>query len=438
MNRLLFSLLLCAFFLPTLQGQQELSTWFYTNLQQSQALNPAWNAQQEKLTFTLPGLYFNAELPAAFNDFVGENAQGQTIIDPGPVLDASDPTDQILSHLHLNTVGVGFNAAGFRWTFQHSVRVHEFLEYPIEMLRVGWEGNAQYIGETVPIGPDFQVYAYNEFAVGLSRTFGKLSIGVRGKYLNGVGDVSTERDQTFATLFTSDDIYQLELNTDYRINSSAYVRINDIDDVDLNIDNYDIGELFNRNAGWAIDLGASLAVNDQLTLSASAVDLGQIVWKEAVENYTSAGTFTFEGLQFDNIFNQDSLSFQQAIDTLDQIFEFDETSESYTTSLPARFFVGGTWQLNEKWSLGALYNLESFRGQSYSAVAVNGQWAPIQGLRLGASYAWRYERLDQLGLQVIGQIGPVQLYALSDNVLAAFRPNESESTNGRVGLNLIF
>lgn len=435
--KIIIPILLSGIALPLwLNAQQELGLFYMQDLFQSQEINPAFAAERKGLTVALPSLYFNLDLPVAYNDVVEQNEDGDNIISIDKLLAESASEDRLLSHVHLQTLGAGFNLLGWRWSVQHQVKLNEFLEYPREMLDIGWNGNAAYIGQTVPIGPEFQLVAHNEFSLAAAKKLGKLGIGVRAKYLTGIGDASTSR--TDATLFTSDDVYQLELTTDYQVNSSAFVRIEEIDDVEVDIDNYDWEDVITSNAGWGLDIGLTYDLTEKLQLSASVMDIGQIQWDEQVENYTSQGTTSYDGLFFEDIFNTDSLDFQDAIDTLDAIFEFEETNNSYSTDLPMRLYLGGQWSLNEQLSLGAVFLLESFRERNFYGFSVGGDFQPLSWLTVGGSYAWRYERFDNLGLRVGVTLGPVQFYALTDNIIGAIRPDEAASGNGRIGLNLDF
>ena len=59
-------------------------------------------------------------------------------------------------------------------------------------------------------------------------------------------------------------------------------------------------------------------------------------------------------------------------------------------------------------------------------------------LRLGAIYAYRHDKFDNLGLNAVVKLGPVQLVAATDNILTAIQLYDSNSANMRVGLNLLF
>ena len=62
----------------------------------------------------------------------------------------------------------------------------------------------------------------------------------------------------------------------------------------------------------------------------------------------------------------------------------------------------------------------------------------LSWLNLGASYAFRSETFDNLGINATVKVGPVQVFSVTDNIISALRPKDSHSANVRVGLNLLF
>ncbi|RQH17657.1 hypothetical protein D5R40_33275 [Okeania hirsuta] len=69
------------------------------------------------------------------------------------------------------------------------------LPTPATWFALAWEGNGDYIGQTLSVGPDFQAFAYHEIGLsGAVRLKKKLQIGARLKYLIGLADFSLARN----------------------------------------------------------------------------------------------------------------------------------------------------------------------------------------------------------------------------------------------------
>ena len=87
---------------------------------------------------------------------------------------------------------------------------------------------------------------------------------------------------------------------------------------------------------------------------------------------------------------------------------------------------------------GLIYN-ETFRGHSHPAFAVFGQMDFLQDkLSIGANASFRNGGTFNLGINGVASIGPLQLFASTDNILSVFSPYQNKNANIRAGLNLLF
>jgi len=59
-------------------------------------------------------------------------------------------------------------------------------------------------------------------------------------------------------------------------------------------------------------------------------------------------------------------------------------------------------------------------------------------INIGVNYAYRFNSATNVGLNTTFKIGPVQLFAATDNIIQALQPSAANNVNGRVGLNLVF
>ena len=244
-------------------------------------------------------------------------------------------------------------------------------------------------------------------------------------------------------MFTSDDIYQLRLQTDYNINTSTFAPTFLFDSlgtvgVEYTFDDIlNFNDIFTSNTGYAFDLGLTYQATEKLQLALSVIDIGQINWNDEVTQYRSNGTFEYDGLDISNIFQDDELDFEGTLDTLETIFNFKESSNDYTTKLPVKVYASATYQLNDRWQLGGMYYSEHFRGRTNIAAAISANARVGKFFQLGASYAVRNETFANVGLNVIATVGALQLYAVTDNIVGMVNPYDSENVNGRIGLNII-
>ena len=418
----------------SLVAQQELGLHFMQGLWQSSKTNPAFSIKP-KIHFSLPSTYYNiSHTGAAYNDAVITNEFGENVLDIGAVIDQLEDQNQLFTTVEAETFSFSIGLEKFRLSFHHSMKLNAFLDYPKELVELAWNGNSQFVGQTISVGPDVQAFAYNEFGIGAAMNILGVQAGARLKILTGIGDVSTER--TKAEVYTDPDIYQLTFNTDYLINTSGFFTYDGNEGFEVDFGDASFNDIFASNVGTAIDLGASFKFRN-IDISASIVDLGFISWKKNTVNYHSQGTYTYKGVDISGILRDDSISFEGALDSIGEILDFKETNRNYTTMLPTKLYLSAGYTIGIC-DLGGLLYSEVYRGKFYPAFTASARVRFGHILSLGATYGIRYKTFDNLGFNAIVKLGPVQFFGVSDNIISAFRPYDSRNANLRLGLNLLF
>jgi hypothetical protein len=417
-------------------AQQELGLHFMKEIWQSGKTNPAFTNDFSKVHYSLPSLYFNiAHNGATYNDVVITNENGENVLDIGAVIDRMDAQNQLFSTVEVETFSFSIGIKDLKLSLNHAIKLNTFMDYPKELVQLAWNGNSQFIGQTVNIGPDVQAFAYNEFGIGLATKIFDVGAGAKLKILTGIGDISSER--TDVQVYTDPDIYQLTFDTDYLINTSAFFNYEGGEDFDVDFGEVTFKEVFASNLGAAIDLGATFKIRN-IDVAASIVDLGFITWKKNAKNYHSQGSHTYEGVDISGVFRGDSVTFENTLDSIGDILDFKETNRSYTTMLPAKVYLSANYSLGELWDLGGLFYTEMYRGKVYPSFAASARVKFGTKLSLGATYAIRNKTFDNIGLNLMAKLGPVQFFGVTDNLISAFRPYDSRNSNLRVGVNLLF
>ncbi len=421
----------------SLTGQQELGTHLMRGVWQASYSNPAL-VPDAKIVVGLPGLYQNLGLTGiTYNEVVVEE-NGSRYIDLNRAVDALDEDNFIRENFTFETLSLGLRFGRLTLSAGHRLHFNAYANYPKTLIQLIAQGNAQFIGQTVDIGHDYQLGGYNELYLGAAVEVGfGLTVGGRFKLLNGFADISTDRNDL--TLFTSDEAYELTLNADYRINTTGSLDYDGFRDITFNYDftDFEAGDLFSINSGYAFDFGARYEIGP-LDIAVSILDLGKINWEEESANYSLAGAFEYQGLDIARQVLEDSTDFGSAIDTLAEKYEFVETNNTYETDLGPRFYLSGTYQLTPRLRLGGVFYTESYRNESFTAVALAANAQVSRLLAVGGLYAIRNNRFDNLGLNAAFTLGPAQLMFATDNLLTVFRPLDSNSMNFRLGINLVF
>jgi Family of unknown function (DUF5723) len=125
------------------------------------------------------------------------------------------------------------------------------------------------------------------------------------------------------------------------------------------------------------------------------------------------------------------------LDTVQQIFQFTESEEEYTTALPRKIYLNTNYEFSNKLALAATYYHELYRGRNFQAFGIGAQYQLNKFLAFGLSYNVRNESYFNIGMNLVARTGPVQLFLSTDNVAVAFQPLNNDNVNARIGLNLI-
>ncbi len=429
-----------------LSAQQELMLQQLPELWHASSTNPAFFPEGKKFAIGLPSFVLDARHSGdiTYND-IFRRQDGKNVLDLGQAIDQLEPENKVNYHQRLETVSFGWRLGG-GWALQagHSLRLDAHITYPKSLAEVLWNGNAAYLGDTLSIAPAADYSKWHELSAGVSKQFGNIRIGGRAKFLGGIGALRTDEDHRLATVFTDPDYYQLTLRTDYAFHAAYTVGTIDTSGLSYEIKNDpDKGGLFSASNGWAFDIGLQARIGDRLSVSLSVLDLGgKINWRDDRAAYFhSNGEFLYEGVTFpgeDLINGVDSLDLQGQLDSLNDIFQFQKTPESFSTSLPVRYYASASFDLSKRWRLGFTLFHENGPNRTATAVAASAQWTPLKWLSLGGMYGVNDRSAANIGFNLIVKPGPVQVYLLSDNVLTALTPYASPAVNFRLGASLVF
>ncbi|MBR9923192.1 MAG: hypothetical protein GYB31_20370 [Bacteroidetes bacterium] len=415
-------------------AQTQIGLSYMNELWQSSLNNPA-SQSEHRIVVILPSIGNTLAFTGPTYGNAISEIDGKTVLDVESIIANLEDRNQLREQFQIGTIGFSMQFGNIQLGLHHTTKFDAFLDYPKELPTLIWKGNAPYIGETIPLNNDLQINGYHEIGLSGSIDLGNINIGARLKYLSGIGDLSTTRNE--ASLYTDPEFYQLTFMSDYQLQTASslnYQAFNDFE-LDFRFGELSGDKLFSGNAGFGLDLGLTANVGS-FEFGASVIDLGSIKWQEEVKTYSSQGSFTYEGLDIGQALGGDSVSFEQALDTLSQIFEFEEGSGSYKTSLPTRAFLTAGYNLSNTWEVGAVLAGEFYREEMNPAVSLYGKATIGPWLRLGANYTLTNNTFDNLGLSAVVCAGPVQVYAMTDNIISAFDPENSRYFNFRAGVNV--
>ena len=451
-------LLIYSAFISGLYAQNSQTLYFIDRLPQSSLINPAFQ-HHHNYHIGLPGISsinVNAKTNfVSFSDIFFRHPQSDSLLTfLHPDADIGEFKSKLLNmnslsqDLGLNILSFGFRAGKSFFSFNISERSSFKADLPRDLFLLGLEGNEQFMGvEAVLSDLGADLIYFREYAAGYSRRVNeRISLGGRAKLLFGKAGLFLA--DTDMSLFTDPESYNTRVRSRFNMNLSMPVTLvkNDDGDIEEVISNfgtegYDpLDFIFNsRNTGFALDIGATYRIIDQATVYASITDLGFINWKEDVYNFSVDGDFEYDGINLSPLFNDDDFDpVDNLLDSIKGIFSLNDTRKSFSSGLPARVYLGGSYDLTPELSLGLLSRSEIYNGRLDQAFTLSansniGRW-------LSASLSWSMmnNSYNNLGVGLVLRGGGFQLYAISDNLNTVFYPHRTRSANLWVGLNLVF
>ena len=428
----------------SVSAQQEQTLNFMTDTWQAHMTNPAL-LPSKKLSIALPSVYFNINSPdLSVNDLIiNENGSRNLYLNKLYAPERPELT-HINGNVQVQTLGISLPVTNrLSLSIYQAATANPSVTYRRDLAQLFFKGNADFLGKTVAFGFSSNADMRSEIGIGAVYHLPVFTIGGRIKFHSGIAAIFTESDKLDISFNQTD--YSLGFKTDVDLRMFSAKKITNIRNAQDVINQ----GLFSKNSGISFDLGGSMKLG-KIQLNASLIDIaGSINWKNGGTAYTSKGDFTYKGQDLNNFsqfFKIDSLNSKTFTDTLKKVLGYTETAgTTYTQKLPMKLYLSGSYQLNDKLSLGALlYNESGGDRPSQTGFAVDATIKAVDipkilKVRAGLTYGLRNGKFNNLGAHVtLNAFKVFQIFAVTDNIITAFKPYDSNNANGRIGMGLIF
>lgn len=450
--RVAFVILFVCLYSEFLRGQDANGTaYFLPNLPQRVRFNPAYQPEY-KVWVGLPALsgisvdYTNSSF--GIDDLLVKEGKDSLYVDMDRMYKSLRKQNIIHfgNEISLLTVGVKINSwyatldvtEKNDFVFRANKDLFSFLK----------RGNEPYLGKTMNIGDlGLQLNAYEEVALGVSKKVnGKWTVGGRAKFLLGIANARMMNSKI--SIESASDAMNIHSKQDIRITAPLtfnYEKDGEYinwDSFDVDMDDFSTSMILNtKNPGFALDLGAEYQFNDKLKFYASVVDLGFIHWGAENYRFVQDASFNWEGGDLSNSIKKDDKSiddvFDDLIDSLKNEFRLKESQGAYTSMLRTKAYLGATYQVSKMVNVAGVAELTLLDKTFYPSLTASADVRLHRNVSAAVSYSVMPGNYVNVGAALTAKLGPVQLYASADNVLAADYTH-ARSLSGRFGINLLF
>ncbi len=304
------------------------------------------------------------------------------------------------------------------------------------------QGNAPYIGQTLNLDPQFDISAYQEFGFGVSRQVLKIfNVGARAKYLVGVTNINTIQGNL--SLTTDEQFYQLKADANYQIQMAGLPKVISTGGfADLAIDSFFTAQFGNglnnasQNSGFAFDLGGTMDIGEFLHVGLSILDIGTINWKQNAYQYNVSGNFEFTGIDAAGFLTGDDIA--NISDTLDNILSLSSNATNYSAGVNTKLYATARIKFGKSFYINSVLRNEFTPHGVRTGFGVGCQKEFGKILSVGAMYSIRNGSFTNVGANMSLKLGPIQVFAMSDNLLPIINQWQAANSNARVGVNITF
>ncbi len=423
----------------SVHAQQANTLFLFHSIPQSNQLNPAVQLKC-KWFIGLPVLS-TVHVNYSNNAFTYNDLANGTELELDEVYDRLKRMNMISAEMITYPVSLGYRHGTNYFTFSVADRFTTFNSFSRKFAGMLLYGNSQYIGETARFNNTrFNGTWYREYSAGWSMKYDRLTtFGARAKLLFGKGSLHTGSSRLI--LGTDVETFDLSITGDVTFNSSFPLILNQnsagaITSIEVQDPDYFALLMNPRNVGIAADLGVIHEYTNDITLSASLLDVGAILWTDALYNINAEVDFLYEGVSEGTDFSA-AAYYRDLSDSIAGDIIYDVTSRPYISALPTQLILGGAYRYNKYVSLGAVMRNMLVNKHLSTSVTASVNLSFIERFQGSLSWSYLNNTLLNVGAGVAYTGRGMQLYAVTDNFLGFITPLDTRTINFRFGMNLM-
>ncbi|MBQ4914094.1 hypothetical protein J8L85_06585 [Maribacter sp. MMG018] len=456
-----------------LVSQNKQLLYDFTEIPQSLMVNPGMETSFK--------WYGGVPLLSGVSGYVGSNGVSVNDIFADDGLDINDKVrdrmvrglstkDEFSGNLQLELFNIGYRSSdpNVFYSFGAYLEMDNISYWPQDYAVLLFEGNADQLNRRFDLS-DLKARGsmVNVFHIGVNkRVSNDLTIGARGKLYSGIFDyTSTNNKGYLVNTEGSNNTFTTTLSSDMKLKTSGVRELNTAQEDDELVNAIMKRAFFGGDLGLGLDLGFSYNLNETTVISGSLLDVGFIYHSGDVVSYSLKGTASTEGIEINVLEDFADLNrdyWQDLVDEVEELVPFKKYGTGYITFRPTKLnmairkdfgeSIGGpsndcdcdplkgtSASLRSRYrnSAGAhLYMINRPRGPQ---MALTGFYTRRIGniLALKGTYTVDKFTYTNVGLGLNVQAGPVNIYAMADNLFSYGNIAASNYASFQLGLNII-
>ncbi len=368
--------------------------------------------------------------------------EGKTYISPNKFAANALARNDMNTNVGIDIFSVGFSIKDknyFSLGYQHFSTI--YASFSDDLIKFLAEGNAN--NPNVNLNEEsIYINQFNAAYLGYARSLmdDKLNIGFRVKMLQGFGNLQTNNvNFNITTDANASPAYAVNVAGSMQAQAGGLFGVL-MDTLNNNTAQTVMDNLTGMGKGVGFDFGASYKVTDKLTVSASAINVGNITWKKDFTqkmDLTGTGKFEFSGIKT----NLSSGSNGNAADSVEQkfkeAFKVQRTKGEYASALPTMLYASASYKINAKNQASAVFRTQSFNGKSNNVLGVNYAYSPLKAIQLLAGANMANFKSVSFGAGMVANLGTIQLHVLADNISGLLAVDNTNRLQIQAGINVV-
>lgn len=472
MKRILSISILAVLSCNFLRAQNKQILYDFNEIPQSLMVNPGVESDFK--------WYTGIPMISGISGYVGSNGVSVNDIFAEDGLDINDKIrdrmvfgmgrrDEFSGNVQVEILNIGFRSGNPNLFYSGGAYLEfdNITYWPRDYAQLIFDGNADQLNRRFDLG-DLKTRGslVAVYHLGVNKKVDKnLTIGARGKLYSGIVDYNSTRNSGYlVNTEGQNNILNTTLNADLQLRTSGFGQLDEASDNETTGNTIMKRALFGGDLGLGVDLGFSYRLNEQTVFTASVLDLGFIYHSGDTQNYSLNGIASSEGIQINVLRELSNLNrdyWQDLVDEIEELVPFEENNSAYLTFRPTK--VNASLRYDFGLPKGSAEDCDctidpsggnspriayrnSVGGHLFLINRPRGPQAAITGFyirRLGnilavkATYTADKFSYTNLGFGLNLQAGPINLYALADNLLSYGNIAASNYASFQLGLNII-
>lgn len=362
----------------------------------------------------------------------------------------------IMSRLSFPVFGMGFEWENYYLHFEINNYTRVRMGFPGDLTALK-DGNwdlADNRAKTLDLsGIGGMAINYTSIGLGISTEVNKgTRLGARVEYLRGAANFTSRRARLHLTTTGNPITLESSANLQYAmsfpmqvgLNNDGYISSYDFSPAGSNIiQNY----LFNKNWGFAIDLGFVKKIDQHVTFSGSLLDIGFIRWGSNTNKLQSEGEYYYEGIDLEDYRqNPGEMHYLSELrDTITKVFRLTHGEKPYYDFLPLQSFIGMEYAFTSSLNGGIVLNNQFFDNRLHTSATIQLIYRHEDKVSISLSNTYMNNQIINPGFGLVLGKSPIQFFFITDRLPIQYArdtntgiivPLKSRSFNFNFGISI--